>query len=111
VVADERCTQVFPDQFPAVLRVRTRDGRELRAEVMSNRGGPERPLSGDELRTKFRDNVAGLLPPEVADQTEQAVEHLDQLADVGTVLRPLALIRGLSLFSRGGFTCRRSTFL
>jgi 2-methylcitrate dehydratase PrpD len=100
VVADDRCTQVFPDQFPAVLRVRTRDGRDLRAEVMSNRGGPQRPLSGDELRTKFRDNVAGLLSPEVAEQTEQAVEHLDQLADVGTVLRPLALIRGLSARER-----------
>ena len=92
VVADDRCTRVFPDQFPAVLWVRTRNGSDLRAEVMTNRGGPERPLSGAELRTKFRDNVGGLLSPEVADHIEQAVEHLDQLADIGTVLRPLALL-------------------
>jgi 2-methylcitrate dehydratase PrpD len=92
VVADDRCTRVFPDQFPAVLRVRTRNGSDLRAEVMTNRGGPERPLSGAELRTKFRDNVGGLLSPEVAEHIEQTVEHLDQLADVGTVLRPLALL-------------------
>jgi len=59
---------------------------------MTNRGGPQRPLSGAELRTKFRDNVGGLLSPEVADHIEQAVEHLDQLADMGTVLRPLALL-------------------
>jgi 2-methylcitrate dehydratase PrpD len=92
VVADDRCTRVFPDQFPAVLRVRTKDGSDLRAEVMTNRGGPQRPLSGDELRTKFRDNVGGSLSPDVADRIEQAVEHLDQLTDMGTVLRPLALL-------------------
>lgn len=90
VVADDSCTRVFPYQFPAVLQVRTTDGRTLRAAVMTTRGGPERPLSPAELRTKFRDNVAGVLPPEAARQTERAAEHLDQLADMSAILRPLA---------------------
>jgi 2-methylcitrate dehydratase PrpD len=90
VVADDSCTQIFPYQFPAVLQVRTTDGRTLRAAVMTTRGGPERPLSPAELRTKFRDNVAGVLPPEAARQTERAAEHLDQLADMSAILRPLA---------------------
>ena len=90
VVADDSCTAVFPYQFPAVLQVQTKDGRTLRAEVMTSRGGPERPLSSAELRTKFRDNVAGLLPPEAVAQTERAAEHLDELPDVSTILRPLA---------------------
>ena len=38
-------TQIFPHQFPAVLQVRTTDGREMVEEVLTNRGGPQRPLS------------------------------------------------------------------
>jgi 2-methylcitrate dehydratase PrpD len=90
VVADDSCTQVFPYQFPAVLRVRTKDGRTLRAAVMTTRGGPDRPLSPAELRTKFRDNVAGVLSAEAAGRIEQATEHLDQLTDLSILLRPLA---------------------
>ncbi|MQA76888.1 MAG: MmgE/PrpD family protein [Streptosporangiales bacterium] len=52
-VPDERCDQIFPHQFPAVLRVRTRDGRTLEHRVDVNRGGPQRPLSDDELGAKF----------------------------------------------------------
>lgn len=89
VVADERCTGIFPDQFPAVLRVRTKDGRDLTAEVLTNRGGPQRPLSLAELETKFQDNVAGLLPAGAAAQAKQAIARLDQLPDPGAVLRPL----------------------
>jgi 2-methylcitrate dehydratase PrpD len=89
VVADERCTGIFPDQFPAVLRVRTKDGRDLAAEVLTNRGGPQRPLSLAELETKFQDNVAGLLPAGAAAQVKQAVAGLGQLPDLDAVLRPL----------------------
>ena len=41
---------------------------------MTNRGGPQRPLSPAELRTKFRDNVAGAAAARGgAAQTERAV--------------------------------------
>lgn len=61
VVPDERCEAIFPRQFPAVLTVRTVDGSELEEAVLVNRGGPDDPLSDDELGEKLRDNVAGLL--------------------------------------------------
>jgi len=62
VVVDDECTRIFPWQFPAVVRVQTRDGRQLEERVLSNRGGPERPLSRDELVTKLKDNAGGLAP-------------------------------------------------
>jgi 2-methylcitrate dehydratase PrpD len=89
VVADEQCTDVFPAQFPAILQVRTTDGRNLRAAVLTTRGGPDRPLSHSELQTKFRDNVTGLLPAGAVNQVERAVGRLDQLADLDDLLRPL----------------------
>lgn len=89
VVADDRCTAIFPRQFPAVLTVRTRDGQELVEEVLSNRGGPDRPLSYDELGAKFRDNACRLLPAEAAAQVQQSVARLQELDDIGSLLAPL----------------------
>ncbi|GAA5060916.1 MmgE/PrpD family protein [Nocardia callitridis] len=63
---DDRCDQLYPHQFPAVLRVRTRDGRAHEARVDHNRGGPANPLSDKELIQKFDLNIAGRLAPEVA---------------------------------------------
>jgi 2-methylcitrate dehydratase PrpD len=76
VVADERCDRIYPRQFPAVLTVRTHDGRELVEEVLVNRGGPDDPLSDDELATKFRDNVGRVFDAAVADATRRAVDGL-----------------------------------
>jgi len=89
VVADERCTRIFPHQFPAVLTAHTTDGRELVAEVLTNRGGPQRPLSYTELGIKFADNAGRLLPAETVARVREKVSRLDGLAGVTTMLEPL----------------------
>lgn len=94
VVADDQCTDVFPHQFPAVLRVRTTDGRELSAAVMTNRGGPDRPLSYAELATKFRDNAGRLLGAEAVAQAEHTVGQLTDVADLGELLEPFGSAGG-----------------
>ncbi|MEO6018954.1 MAG: MmgE/PrpD family protein [Knoellia sp.] len=65
-VADARCDEIFPNQFPAVVRVVLHDGtrREVRVDV--NRGGPGNPLSADELAAKFRTNAERHLDKDVA---------------------------------------------
>jgi 2-methylcitrate dehydratase PrpD len=91
VVADERCDRIYPRQFPAVLTVRTHDGRELVEEVLVNRGGPDDPLSDDELATKFRDNVGRVFDAAVAEATRRAVDGLaDDTARARDVLALLA---------------------
>lgn len=86
VVADERCDRIFPHQFPAVLTVRTRDGREWVEEVLANRGGPQHPLSDAELSTKFRDNVSSVLAAEAVAGIEEHVHHLERLPDVRVLM-------------------------
>lgn len=90
VEADERCDARYPSQFPAVLRVRTRSGEEVVEEVLANRGGPQRPLSDEELARKFRDNARRGLPEPAIDAIERAVTGLDDLDDVSAVLSPAA---------------------
>lgn len=92
VVPDERCSQIFPNQFPAVLRVRTHDGREWVEEVLANRGGPKNPLSFDELATKFRDNAGRVLPAEAVERLSATCAGLDALPDVTVLLEPLRSI-------------------
>ncbi|SEF23946.1 2-methylcitrate dehydratase PrpD [Amycolatopsis pretoriensis] len=88
-VPDARCDEIFPHQFPAVLRVRLRDGRELEERVDANRGGPENPLSADELATKFRLNAARVLPADVSTRITELTYGLAELGDLTELTRLL----------------------
>ncbi|GAB3462975.1 MmgE/PrpD family protein [Actinophytocola sediminis] len=76
VVADAECTAIFPHQFPAVVRASMSDGREWTVKMLVNRGGPEHPLTVEELRTKFRDNVAGVLSASAATAVAECITSL-----------------------------------
>lgn len=90
VVADARCDAVFPHQFPAILTVRTTDGRELVEQVMANRGGPQRPLSVGELSTKFESNTDGLLSHEAILDVRERVLDLATQPDVNAIMHRLS---------------------
>lgn len=89
VVADLECDEIFPHQFPAVLRVRMTDGRQLVEKVLANRGGPGHPLSYDELGTKFADNAGRVLDAEAVRDIRNGVADMERLADVGELLKPM----------------------
>jgi 2-methylcitrate dehydratase PrpD len=89
VVPDDECSAIFPRQFPAVLRVRTDDGREVVERVHTTRGGPDRPLSFDDLSRKFADNAGRVLPTEVVERLGDACARFETLTDVGDLLEPL----------------------
>ncbi|MFI6322824.1 MmgE/PrpD family protein [Nonomuraea sp. NPDC050556] len=75
-VADERASAIFPTAFAAVLRVRLRDGSVLEHRVDSSRGGPEHPLTAEELSRKFRANAARALPEAQVEALDRAVRDL-----------------------------------
>ena len=74
---------------PAVLPAWLRDGRELEQAVMSNRGGPQRPLSDSELQRKFTDNAGRRLPDAELRQVQDTVIALDRQAAIGPLLLPM----------------------
>jgi 2-methylcitrate dehydratase PrpD len=76
VVADPVCDDEFPHAFSAVLRVRTHDGRRLEHRVHSSRGGPEHPLSADDLHTKFTLNATRVLSGSAAAAVAARVRAL-----------------------------------
>ncbi len=89
VVGRTECSEVFPNQFPAILTARLRDGRVLEEAVMSNRGGPERPLSDRELELKFVDNAGRLLGEGALREVQENVLSLDRQPAIESVLSPM----------------------
>jgi 2-methylcitrate dehydratase PrpD len=83
VVPDAQCDDEFPLAFSAVLRVGTRDGSTLEHRVTSSRGGPEHPLSFDDLRLKYEFNATRVLSPEAASAVADQIAGLATLAEVG----------------------------
>ena len=94
VTSDPRCDAIFPDQAPAILSVMTRDGRDLSEEVLVNRGGPERPLTDEELAIKFSDNCSEVMRPEMAKALGAAVDRIEEAADVAEIVRILGTVTG-----------------
>ena len=75
------------------LTVRLTDGRVLTAETTDPIGSPEKPLSQEALRAKFRDCAANALHPIAAEDVEaalDALERLETLEDVSVLTRRFA---------------------
>jgi 2-methylcitrate dehydratase PrpD len=75
----------YPAAFPGGVTVRTRDGRTLEADFPYQQGGPENPMSPDEVRAKFRENALLALSAEGVDALESAVLALDEQESVRSV--------------------------
>ena len=84
VESDPECDKIFPHQFPAVLRARLESGEILEEKVLANRGGPQNPLSSEELKIKFVGNAVRVLVREdaltlagqILDPTNRPVSEL-----------------------------------
>lgn len=74
-----------PDSFGGGVRVRTRDGRTLEAELRYQRGAAENPMTEDEVRTKYRTNAGMQLDAQQVADLERAVSALDTYADLDVV--------------------------
>ena len=80
----------YPAAFPGGVRIRTRDGRTLEADFPYQQGGPENPMSADEVRAKFRENAVLALSSDAVGDLEAAVLGLDDAENVRSVFPLLA---------------------
>jgi 2-methylcitrate dehydratase PrpD len=80
----------YPQAFPGATLVRLADGTRLEAELPYQKGGPENPLSADEVRAKFRENAALALSAEAVVELEKAVLSLERQDDLTAAVAPLA---------------------
>jgi 2-methylcitrate dehydratase PrpD len=89
VVADPDCDAIYPMQFPTVLTVTTPQ-EQFTERVMTNRGGPQRPLTDDELLIKFRDCANRVLPSDEVTALETACLQLETASNVDAIFAATA---------------------
>lgn len=67
----------YSRNIPGCVTIELKDGRRLTYDEKQNRGGPDRPLSRDDVLSKFMGNVAGILSETQAARIVGAVDQLD----------------------------------
>ena len=85
--------ETYPAAFPGGVLIRTKSGDAIEVDFPYQRGGPENPLSSDEVRAKFRENAALALPDETLEELEEAILTLEAHDDLTAALRPLTRAR------------------
>jgi 2-methylcitrate dehydratase PrpD len=83
----------YPQAFPGGVRVTLADGATLERDFPHQKGGPENPMSDDEVREKFRANALLALSEEATDALEQAILSFEQQDDLAAALAPLTTTR------------------
>lgn len=81
--ADPAFDAVYPQQWPAAVQVRTRDGRQLSAYVPYATGEPENPVSRDGLIAKFVSLASGVVSD--AESLAQKILGLESTEDLCAV--------------------------
>ncbi len=89
-VSDPEAEEIFPQQFPCRLTITYDDGSTLEEWVPYNRGGPQRPLSEEEVLRKFRSNAARAYPGRDLGNVEAKLSSLERLANMGELFSALA---------------------
>ena len=72
-------TLPFPKTYGGKLRVYTRGGRSIEIEELVNRGHPDRPLSDEELASKFLKNARMRLETRAARRALTKLQRIDKI--------------------------------
>jgi 2-methylcitrate dehydratase PrpD len=90
LAVDERIQSHYPDWNGCVVRVTLQDGHTIESRLDHAKGEPENMLTDDEFDAKLRFAVGDLLPEAQLQALVASVETLEDIADVGALLRVAA---------------------
>jgi 2-methylcitrate dehydratase len=72
-------TDVYPQQMPAKITVRLKDGTTFTREVRDFPGMPSHPFTWDDIVGKFDQLVAGRIDSDLANEIKEAVRSVEQI--------------------------------
>jgi 2-methylcitrate dehydratase len=87
VERSEEADRRVPEAMLCYLDVVTRSGPTYSAEVPYHKGHYRNPMSDSEVEQKFRSLAKDLLTPEQTDSLLHKLWHLEDVEDIGEVLR------------------------
>jgi 2-methylcitrate dehydratase PrpD len=86
----------YPEAFPGGIRARLVSGETVEGDFPYQKGGPDNPLSADEVREKFRGNASLALSDGGVEAIEEAILALEEQRDLGAALAPLAAVKAIA---------------
>ena len=72
----------FPKSWPARIKIRTRDGKNLENKVDFPKGDVVNPLSWDELIARFKEHSKDVFDQTQQDRIVEALQHLEKWKDI-----------------------------
>jgi 2-methylcitrate dehydratase PrpD len=87
VYMDEELEAAYPEKNGCVVRVTMKNGTQYEGQVDYAKGEPENMLTDAEFEYKFRRLVGDLLPGDQVDSILETASRLEQLEDVGDLVR------------------------
>ena len=87
VHVSEEANRRAPEAMLSRVEVVTTSGARHVAEVAYHRGHFKNPMSDQEVEDKFRALASGLLTPEQTSSVLERLWHLEQVQDIGEVIR------------------------
>lgn len=86
---DPSLDPLYPERWPAVVKIQGRDGRTHLARVDHPKGDPENPLTWEETEAKFH-ALAASAPPEARSSIVRLVASIEELADLRSLTQALS---------------------
>jgi len=75
---------------PAIVEIRTKDGKRYSKRIENRKGSPENPMTLEELISKFRDCMAHgrkTIPGDEVERIIELVRHAEELNDVTEIIK------------------------
>jgi 2-methylcitrate dehydratase len=83
----EEANRRAPEAMLSIVEVQTTSGERYRAEVPYHRGHWKNPMTDQEVEAKFRSLAQDLLTPAQTDTILDRLWHLEQVDNIGEVIR------------------------
>lgn len=75
-------TAEYPGNWGCEMKVHTRDGRDFTKIVWNGKGGPDNPLTREDLTLKFKSLAGGSLTEQKMDEIANTIYGLEKVSDV-----------------------------
>lgn len=84
----------YPLHFPGEVRIKLKNGREIRRREQTSRGTPERRLTASEIETKFYANATRAVSKEQATRVASLVWDIEKLTDIRNLVAACVVGQG-----------------
>jgi 2-methylcitrate dehydratase PrpD len=82
---DNRIEKNFPREWPAIVQVQLKDGKQFEKYIRFPKGDPENPLTWQELSAKFQSLAGRVFPKSRCDQIVSSVKELNPPAELHSI--------------------------